>query len=218
MRIFVVYKVYGKMKSKSAVILANGSFPTHEIPFNALKTASYIVCCDGAINNLETTGMKAHAIVGDLDSISTHLKQKYQSIIHHLSDQNTNDLTKAINWCSANEINDITIVGATGKRDDHMIANIFLLASYVKDKKVRMLTETGTFTPIKHPQKFNSYIGQQVSIFSPQEETTITTSNLRYKLTNQKLDFLWCGALNESMDEHFHINFEGDSLIIYQEY
>jgi len=206
------------MRSKSAVILANGSFPVHEIPLNSLKSSECIVCCDGAINKLETAGIEAHAIVGDLDSLSDDLKRKYQDIIHHFSNQDTNDLTKAVNWCLANKINDITIVGATGERDDHMIGNIFLLPSYTKKMKVKMLTDYGIFTPVMRSRNFDSYIGQQVSIFSPQAETIITTANLRYELTNQKLDMLWQGTLNESMGDSFRIDFEGDSLIIYQEY
>ncbi|RXQ97612.1 thiamine diphosphokinase [Ancylomarina salipaludis] len=206
------------MRSKSAVILANGSFPVHEIPLNSLKSSECIVCCDGAINKLETAGIEAHAIVGDLDSLSDDLKRKYQDIIHHFSNQDTNDLTKAVNWCLANKINDITIVGATGERDDHMIGNIFLLPSYTKKMKVKMLTDYGIFTPVMRSRNFDSYIGQQVSIFSPQAETIITTANLRYELTNQKLDMLWQGTLNESMGDSFRIDFEGNSLIVYQEY
>jgi len=206
------------MRLKSAVILANGSFPVHEIPLNILKTSECLVCCDGAINKLETAGIKAHAIVGDLDSLSNDLKRKYQDIIHHFSNQDTNDLTKAVNWCLVNKINDITIVGATGERDDHMIGNIFLLPSYTKKMKVKMLTDYGIFTPVMRSRNFDSYIGQQVSIFSPQAETIITTANLRYELTNQKLDMLWQGTLNESMGDSFRIDFEGPSLIVYQEY
>lgn len=206
------------MRSRSAVILANGSFPINDIPLNILKKSECIVCCDGAINKLESAGIQAHAIVGDLDSLTNDLKRKYQDIIHHFSNQDTNDLTKAVNWCLANKYNDITIVGATGERDDHMIGNIFLLPSYTKKMKVRMLTDYGTFTPVIRSRNFDSYIGQQVSIFSPQPETVITTANLRYELTNQKLEMLWQGTLNESMGDSFRIDFEGDSLIIYQEY
>ncbi|WP_372645766.1 thiamine diphosphokinase [Ancylomarina sp.] len=206
------------MRSRSAVILANGSFPINDIPLNILKKSECIVCCDGAINKLESAGIQAHAIVGDLDSLTNDLKRKYQDIIHHFSNQDTNDLTKAVNWCLANKYNDITIVGATGERDDHMIGNIFLLPSYTKKMKVKMLTDYGTFTPVIRSRNFDSYIGQQVSIFSPQPETVITTANLRYELTNQKLEMLWQGTLNESMGDSFRIDFEGDSLIIYQEY
>jgi len=203
---------------KKAVILANGVFPTHEIPLQELKSSKYIVCCDGAINKLEKAEIEPYAIVGDLDSLNADLKLKYRDIVHHFANQDTNDLTKAVNWCLKNGFSDITIVGATGERDDHMIGNVFLLTQYAKKVKIKMLTSYGFFTPIIRSKNFESYTRQQVSIFSPNPETLISTANLRYALTNQKLEQMWQGTLNESMGDSFRIEFEGDSLIIYQEY
>ena len=61
---------------KKAVILANGAFPTHEIPLRELKESKFIVCCDGAINNLVEAQLEPYAIVGDLDSLDPDLKWK----------------------------------------------------------------------------------------------------------------------------------------------
>lgn len=203
---------------KKAVILANGSFPTHENPLNELKSSKYIVCCDGAINKLNKAGIEPFAIVGDLDSLNSDLKRKYQDIIHHYANQDTNDLTKAINWCLENDFAEVIIVGATGERDDHMIGNVFLLPSYAKKIRVKMLTSFGVFTPILRSKNFDSYTRQQVSIFSPNPETLISTANLRYALTEQKLELMYQGTLNESMGDSFRIEFEGSPLIVFQEY
>ena len=81
-----------------------------------------------------------------------------------------------------------------------------------------MLTDFGFFTPIARSKNFESYNRQQVSIFSTVASTTITTANLRYALTDAKLEMMWQGTLNESMGDSFRIEFEGGPLIIYQEY
>ena len=81
-----------------------------------------------------------------------------------------------------------------------------------------MLTSYGVFTPITRSKNFESYTRQQVSIFSPNPDTLITTANLRYALTNAKLEMMWQGTLNESMGDSFRIEFEGGPVIIYQEY
>jgi len=203
---------------KKAVILANGSFPTHKIPLNELKSSKYIVCCDGAINKLDEAGIEPFAIVGDLDSLNPEMKWKYRDIIHHFTNQDSNDLTKAINWCLENKFSQVIIVGATGQRDDHMIGNVFLLPQYAKKIRVKMLTNYGCFTPILRSKNFDSYTRQQVSIFSPNTETLISTANLRYALTEQKLELMNQGTLNESMGDSFRIEFEGGPLIVYQEY
>lgn len=54
-----------------------------------------------------------------------------------------------------------------------------------------MITDYGTFTLLARSRNIDSYAGQQVSTFSPQSDTVITTVNLRYELTNQKLEMLW---------------------------
>jgi thiamine pyrophosphokinase len=203
---------------KKAVILANGAFPTHDIPLRELKESKFIVCCDGAINNLVEANLEPYAIVGDLDSLDPDLKWRYRDIIHHFSNQDNNDLTKAVNWCLENNFNEVVIIGATGKRDDHMIGNIFLLPLYAKKIKVKMLTSYGVFTPITRSKNFESFTRQQVSIFSPNRDTLITTANLRYALTNEKLEMMWQGTLNESMGDSFRIEFEGGPVIIFQEY
>jgi len=57
------------------------------------------------------------------------------------------------------------IVGATGKREDHTLGNISLLADYMKTAKVVMVTDYGIFTPMQGITEFTSHKGQQVSLF-----------------------------------------------------
>ncbi len=200
---------------KEAIILANGSFPTNSYPLQLLKSAAHIICCDGAVNKLMQTGLTPYAIVGDLDSMSSLLKKKYADRIYHYADQNTNDLTKAVNWCINKGFSAITIVGATGERDDHSIGNIFLLLRYVEKIPVKMVTDYGTFIPLLESSTIKSKKGQQISIFSPYADTVITFENLKYPLNKQPLPELWNGTLNEALGETFRIEFQGKGVIIY---
>ena len=111
----------------SVVILANGDFPKHPTPLRILKEATSIICCDGAVNNIEKYGLKPTHIIGDMDSISPELKNNYEDMLIHIADQNENDLRKALKWAENNGAKKASILGATGKRDDHSLANIFTL-------------------------------------------------------------------------------------------
>ncbi len=201
-----------------AVILANGSFPTADYPLQLLKSATYIICCDGAVNKLEQAGLTPYAIVGDLDSMDPVLKEKYFDRFYHFAEQDTNDLTKTVNWCLAEGFTELTIIGATGERDDHTIGNIFLLLRYASKIKVEMITDYGTFIPLLKSSTINSQKGQQISIFSPYADTVIGTTNLKYPLNDQTLPELWNGTLNEALDSSFRIDFKGKGLIIYLEH
>ena len=200
----------------SVVILAKGDYPTHPIPLRILKDAKTIICCDGAVNNLETNDIVPDFIVGDMDSISPDLKDKYSDIIISMSDQAENDLRKAINWAEENNVTNAAIVGASGKRDDHSLANIFTLLQYPSKLEMTIYTDYGKFSVVKGEQKFDSFKGQQVSLFSADQNIEITSTHLKYNLNNKRLSNLYCGSLNQSLNEVFTISISHGKILVYQ--
>jgi len=200
------------------IILANGEFPKGKEALKILNNADRIICCDGATDNLINYGLEPSIIIGDMDSLSPEIKQRFADKIIKISEQNTNDLTKAVNWCTANNINTFKILGATGKREDHSIANIALLSEYSNTANVQIISDYGVFLSIKKTTKFDSFIGQQVSIFSMETGTEICSEGLKYPLDNMQLKKWWHGTLNESTEKTFTISFEKGILIIYQLY
>ena len=200
----------------SVVILANGDFPTHPIPLRILKDTKSIICCDGAVNNLETNGREPEFIIGDMDSISADLKDKYSEIIISKPDQDENDLRKAISWAEDNNVTKAAILGASGKRDDHSLANIFTLLQYPSKLDLTIYTNYGIFSVVKGEQKFDSFTGEQVSLFSADQNIKITSTYLKYNLNNNKLTNLYCGSLNESLNEVFTVSISHGQILVYQ--
>jgi thiamine pyrophosphokinase len=198
------YKLPVLNQKSETVILANGDFPSHDIPLSILHHADYIVCCDGAINNLSKTNITPNAIVGDCDSLSEDNIQRFSDIIYRIKEQDTNDLTKAIHFCIKQGRKNITILGATGKREDHTIGNISLLWEYMEIAEVEMITDYGIFKAIDKPSVFESKKGQQVSLFSL-KPSPINSRNLLYPLKDYILSNWWQGTLNESAGEEFII-------------
>ena len=83
----------------NTIILADGKFPEHEIPLSYLRNAERIICCDGSVKNLINAGYLPDFIVGDMDSINNELADKFRDRIFSDDSQDTNDLTKAVEWC-----------------------------------------------------------------------------------------------------------------------
>lgn len=204
--------------SMTPVILADGSFPTHEIPLRYLRETEHIICCDGSAENLVKANLEPEAIVGDLDSLSKEIAGRFADRLYRDVEQDTNDLTKAVKWCIEKGYKEIIILGATGKREDHTIGNISLLAEYSKEIKVKMVTDTGTITPVLKSSKFSSFCGQQVSIFSIDPETEITSMGLKYSLKRLKLHNWWRATLNESAGDSFELRFTGGPVLVYQKF
>ncbi len=204
--------------SPQTVILADGSFPEHPVPLMYLRKADHIICCDGSAQSLIEAGMEPEAIVGDLDSIDPLIAEKYSDRLFRISEQETNDLTKAVRWCINNRYDNIVIVGATGKREDHTVGNISLLAEYAREVTVIMVTDTGTFTPLLQTSVINSFSGQQISVFSVDPHTEITTAGLKYELSGLRLGNWWRGTLNEALCDSIEIRFKEGPVIVYQKF
>lgn len=193
-----------------AIILANGEFPKHELALHFLQNSPFTVCCDGAANEFIDRGYIPNAIVGDGDSISEQNRKRFTDIIFTDTDQETNDQTKAIEYCLSQGKKDIIILGATGKREDHTLGNISLLMDYMYIANVKMVTDYGVFMSIKDSGRFECYTGQQISIINFGAKG-LKGENLVYPLS----DFTnwWQGTLNESTAEEFIIHARGKYLL-----
>lgn len=196
------------------VIIANGEFPTHPSPLSCINNASEIICLDGALTACLENNYVPNAVVGDGDSLSTDLKEKYAHLLRIFTDQDTNDLTKAVNYCVNRGVKHIKIVAATGKREDHTLGNISLLLEYMLTVNVEIITDYGAFTPAAKTAEFKSIAGQQVSIFS-MDGKPVSSHNLKFSLDELILDNLWKGTLNESLGDYFSLKTEGN-IIVYR--
>lgn len=202
-------------QDKRIVIVADGSFPVHYIPLEYLKKASGIICCDGSTMTVVNAGFTPDAVVGDMDSIDEEIAFRFADRIYTIDEQESNDLTKSVRWCVDRGYNDLVILGATGKREDHTIGNISLLAEYVKSARVMMVTDTGFFIPLRESMELPSFTGQQVSIFSIDCETEITSTGLKYPLNKTRLTNWWQATLNESLGDSFRLEINTGRLIVY---
>lgn len=194
-----------------ALILGNGDYPTHPYPLALLAQASYVVCCDGAADEYIRRGFTPDIIIGDGDSISPENRKRFAPIFHRISDQETNDQTKAVNYLLTQGKTRITIVGATGRREDHTLGNISLLMDYHHaGADVRMVTDYGIFTPAEGNHTFATRPGQQISIFNFGAQG-LQGEGLMYPLS----DFAnwWQGTLNEATGTEFTIQATGCYLL-----
>ncbi|MBN2863151.1 MAG: thiamine diphosphokinase [Bacteroidales bacterium] len=197
------------------IILADGNFPGHEIPFGYLRNAARIICCDGSADNLVSAGFIPDAIVGDLDSVSDEVTEKYSDRLFPDQEQETNDLTKAVNWCIKRDYRDIVILGATGKREDHTIGNISLLTEYAREADVMMVTDTGIIRPFLNSCSFSTIPRQQISVFSANPEIEISSQGLLYPLDRKKLKNWWEATLNEATGENVELFFERGAVLVF---
>lgn len=191
-----------------ALVLADGVFPTAEIPLSLLRRAPLVVCCDGAASHFP----QADVIIGDGDSLPPELKDR----LIRIDEQEDNDLTKATRYLVGRGCRRIVYLGATGKREDHTLGNISLMARYAleMDTKPLMATDFGWFVAARGEAMFESVAGQQVSIFNVNCRR-LCSDGLRWDA--YPYDRLWQGTLNEATGSAFRIMGDG-AYLVYRTY
>lgn len=203
-----------------AVILAAGEFPTHVLPIRILKHAKLLFVCDGALADLLELGITPTAVIGDGDSLSPSLKEQFKDIYHQVDEQESNDLTKATHYAlehlrqtAADTLRPrICYLGASGKREDHTLANIALMMHYFDTLGIQptMATDYGWFTPACGNATFRSFAGQQVSIFNFSCKE-LSSNGLKWNI--YPFGHLWQGTLNEALGKSFTIRSDGEYLV-----
>ncbi|NQX80866.1 MAG: thiamine diphosphokinase [Flavobacteriaceae bacterium] len=149
----------------------------------------------------------------DLTSIYDNIKQGGTSFLYS-EDQNTNDLTKAMLFCAQIGIKKIDIIGVNGKREDHFLANFSMMFQYAQLFSINAISNWGSFISIKEKTNFDSFAGQNVSVFTLEAE--ITTKGLKYPLDKKKINFLHQGTLNQSLVKEFSIDPHGEVALVYR--
>lgn len=203
---------------QTTVILANGDFPVHPKALQALRDADRIVCCDGAADGLLAFGRNPDFIIGDLDSVSPDIRARFADVLVPVDEQDTNDLSKAFYFCQFKGWDNILILGATGKREDHTLGNIALLADFAQQAFVRMLTDTGEFIYIDSTQTVPSFPEQAISFFQTQPDTRFKTTGLRYPLDGIDFPKWWQATLNKADGESFTVTVEKGAALVFLAY
>ena len=213
---------------RNVVIVCNGDFPRTEYPRYLLREADFIIVCDGALSkylrNMKAVFSKERLpdlVIGDMDSLSKSMQEKYKDLIVKVEEQDYNDQTKAFRWVMENlgEASLIRIVGATGQREDHTIGNMSLLMEYtrmfdLKDRIVEMVTDHGTVFAATDTFEMECGTGRKVSIFSPDNSLKIKSSGLQWQTDDVVFDNWWKATLNRAVDDKVRLEFSHRSLAL----
>lgn len=201
------------------VILANGLFPSHPAPLEALRKAARIVCCDGAANALvDNSEFSPIAVVGDGDSLSEPARKKFSGCRVTSACQDTNDLTKAFRFCIEQGWNDMLIVGATGKREDHTLGNLSLLADFAREASVQMMTDACIITPVSEATTLSSYEGQPVSFIACDPGMCLSVDGVRYPVQDLELSRWSTATLNVATGEQIRVHPVNGVVLVFQAY
>ena len=207
----------------SIVILCDGAFPTQPFPLFLLDHAEGVVCCDGALKKFlaHKPDGRPLAVVGDLDSLPEDLQERFRDCLFHEAEQEDNDMTKAMRWVLTRhpEVEEITILGATGLREDHTIGNLGLLMEYTRlfdlgDRRVTMVSDFGSAFAITDSSDLHLGEGRRISVFSADNSLKITSEGLEWPLDGVVFDAWWKATLNRTSAPVVSLHFNHPSAVL----
>lgn len=214
----------------NVVIICDGAFPKTEYPRYLIRTADFIICCDGALkkflrNSAAIFGRKRlpDMVIGDMDSISPADRKRYSDIIVQVDEQEHNDQTKAFRWVMENlkDVCNIYILGATGQREDHTIGNMSLLMEYARTYDlegmgigVEMISDYGSMFAVTDTFEMDCGTGRKVSIISPDNTLRIKSQGLEWPTDEVVFDNWWKATLNRASQDNVRLEFSHRSIAL----
>lgn len=217
-----------------AAIICGGCFPRKPYPRELLRRSDVIVCCDGALRTflrnqpaLFPEGREPDAVIGDMDSITPALRKRYADILVPLSEQETNDMTKAFHYLLSHrpDVDEIHIFGATGKREAHTLGNTALLMEYAREcgacglpapgcVYVDMVSDWSTVFAVTGSCSLQVGQGRDISILTPDNSLKIKSEGLEWPTDDVVFDNWWKATLNRASSDEIRLDFSHDSVAL----
>lgn len=168
--------------------------PVLEKDFGLYKDA-YITAADGGIKNCLSAKADPDAVIGDMDSIDQQdiraLKSdpKDTDFIKYGPDKDESDAQLALEHTAGKVKGKIAVVGALGKRLDHALANIYLLAAPALIKRdIHIFSQYSDVFVTDKTIEISGSPGKRVTLISISPYTYfISSSGLKYPLEQERL-------------------------------
>lgn len=193
----------GSPAMRQAVILANGTPPSHEALQRALGRSTLFICADGGANTARALGVRPAAIIGDFDSITPETVEHFSDVpqIRDPGEDRT-DTEKAIEHVlSKGRFQEITLLGASSGRLDHEMEHVGLMRRYVHRVRIVVESRFGRAYAANKDVKLDCRPGTVVSFFAVGAPVPgVTTVHLRYGLENRTLELGFQDSISNVVD------------------
>jgi len=118
--------VYNKAMNR-AYIFANGELSDLSLVKKRITKDDFLVAADGGLKHVLKLELKPDLVIGDMDSVEKDKLKKSYPVIND-PDVDQTDVEVAINYLEKKEFKELVLVGVLGRRVDHLLANVMILA------------------------------------------------------------------------------------------
>lgn len=168
-----------------AVIIGNGDIKDYNRIKSKIRQDDFIICADGGYNHAREMGIIPDVLIGDFDSAKDF--DAVRNRIEYPVRKDFTDGELAVEYANERGMDSVCLIGMTGDRLDHTIADIMLLD---KCKNGVLIDDNNEIYLLKDKLTIHGKSGQTLSIipvFSDAEG--LTASGLEYPLNSETLYF-----------------------------
>ncbi len=203
--------------------MASGRLDDPRMFSDMIRSSDLVICADGGAGHIRRTGILPDVIVGDLDSIAPadqafFTKNKVR-FVRYPADKDATDTELAMSLAVEQGAEDITLIGGSGTRLDHTMANVFLLKKLV-DRQIscRMVDSHNEIHLVTDRLEIEGRPGELVSVLPASERVTgVTMTGFLYPLNGAELVMgSTIGVSNRLVGQTARINVLSGTLIVFK--
>lgn len=197
-------------------LIAHGEISDLNQLLSSLEKFDRIIAIDGGLHYCHQIDVCPELIIGDFDSVDASLLDRYSKTpkIRFPVYKDETDLEIAIKEALTSTTDQLTVFGATGKKTDQTLYNLYLLTRYLG--KLQFESEKEIIYALPHSIKINTFPGQILS-FLPLGEAAIgiTSQGLRWELKEATFNNHFMSISNEALSNEVALTFRKGHLICF---
>lgn len=212
---------------KKALLISGGHIDNNYIE-SYLKSRHYdiIIAIDGGLEKAYEMGIVPTHIIGDFDTVSEEILNKYTDnesvrIVRLMPEKDFSDTQSAISAAIQNDCTHIEIIGGTGTRLDHTIANIHTLQMALDKCDDAVIVNENNRIRLVNGRKIidkENVFGKYISFLPLTDKVRgVVLKGFKYPLDNYEFDIhksLSLGVSNEMAEDRAEIDVAEGILIM----
>jgi thiamine pyrophosphokinase len=177
-----------------SIVIANGPTPEYPLSFERQED-DWIIAADGGTMTALRWGWLPHAIVGDLDSLPTGLREQLEGVgcrfVVFPARKDRTDLELALEHAVDGGATEIVVLGARGGRLDQELANVLLLGrAKWTDVPIKLMDGAEEACVIRSECTIDGDVGDTVSLIALTPQVSgLSTQGLEWPLQDATLAF-----------------------------
>ncbi len=202
------------------VIISSGEIYDYSFCYDIVRSADRIICADGGTRHAINMKLTPNVIIGDMDSSADkyieYFRKKGVEVVQYPKDKDKTDTHICVEF-SLPFSTEIILLGATGSRIDHMIANLSLLKlGFEKNIPISIIDDKNNIRLIKDSIIIKGNKGEYFSLIPFTEKVEgITTKGACYELVNAVMELGDpYGVSNVFEQESVEINIKKGYLLV----